>query len=141
MNALLRQEAVHVDFALCFCRLPDADDEVADESVKVISRIAKAEVELENLLGIKRIKNFPPERQILRGDVKVQAEQDAFELRQRLGLGNAPIKDIVTLLKMERGVRVYVGRFDRRIWGLSAHDEALGPCMLLNANHPNECRM
>ena len=101
MNALLRQEAGHVDFALCFCRLLDADNKVVDEFVKIISRIAKAEVELENLLGIKRIKNFPPERQILRGDVKVQAEQDAFELRQRLGLGNAPIKDIVTLLKME----------------------------------------
>ena len=141
VNALLCQEAVHVDLALRFRRLPNADDEVADESVKIISRLAKAEVELENLLGIKRIKNFPPERQISCDDVKVQAEQDALELRQRLGLGNAPIKDIVTLLEMEWGVRVYVRRVDCRISGLSAHDEALGPCMLLNANHPKERRI
>ena len=52
---------MHVDLALRFRRLPDADYEVADESVKTISRIAKAEVELENLLGIKRIENFPLE--------------------------------------------------------------------------------
>ena len=140
VNALLCQEAVHVDLALRFRRLPDADDEAADESVKIISCIAKAEVELENLLGIKRIRNFPPERQILRGDVKVQAEQDALELRQRLGFGNAPIKDIVTLLEIEWGVRVYVRRIDRCISGLSAYDEALGPCMLLNAKHSKECR-
>ena len=63
-----------------------------------------------------------------------------FELRQRFGLGNAPIKDIVTLLEMERGVRVCIRRVDLYISGLSAYDEALGPCIPLNANHPKECR-
>ena len=141
VNALPRQEAVHVALVLRFRRLPDADDEVADESVKIISRFAKAEVDLENLLRIKRTKNFHSEQQILCGDVKVQAEQDAPELRQRFGLGNAPIKDIATLLEMEWGVRVYVRRVDLHISGLPAYDEALGLCiMLLNANHSKECR-
>lgn len=101
-----------------------------------MSDLAKAEVELENLLGVKRVYNYPPERPILRGDVRAQAEQDAIELRQRLGLGIAPISDIVTMLEMELGVRVYVRRIDGRISGLFAYDEALGPCILLNANHP-----
>ena len=77
-----------------------------------MSELAKAEVELENLLGIKRVRNFPPERPILPGDVRAQAEQDASELRQRLGLGQSPISDIVTLLEMELGVRTYVRRLD-----------------------------
>ena len=42
VNTLLRQEAAHVDFALRFRRLPGADDEVADGSVRITSRIAKA---------------------------------------------------------------------------------------------------
>jgi Zn-dependent peptidase ImmA (M78 family) len=102
--------------------------------------LAKAEVELENLLGFKRLQNYPPERPILRGDVRAQAEQDALELRQRLGLGISPVPDIVTLLELELGVRVYVRRFDGKISGLFAYDEALGPCILLNANHPRERR-
>ena len=140
VNALLRQEAVHVDLAPRFRKLPDTADAAASEAVDIMSHLARAEVELENLLGIKRAHNYPAERPILRGDVRVQAEQNALELRERLGLGNAPIGDIVTLLELEMGVRVYVRRFDGRISGLFAYDDELGPCILLNANHPRERR-
>jgi Zn-dependent peptidase ImmA (M78 family)/DNA-binding XRE family transcriptional regulator len=140
VNALLRQESVHVDLEPRFRKLPRNDDSAADSAVQLLSSLAKAEVELENLLGIKRNRNYPPERPILRGDVRAQAEEDAAELRQRLGLSISPISDIVTLLELELGVRVYVRRFDGRISGLFAYDEAIGPCMLLNANHPRERR-
>jgi Zn-dependent peptidase ImmA (M78 family)/transcriptional regulator with XRE-family HTH domain len=140
VNALLRREAVHVDLAPRFRKLPDAINVAADGAVDIMSRLARAEVELENLLGITRVHNYPPERPILRGDVRLQAEQNALELRERLGLGNAPIGDIVTLLEMEMGVRVYVRRVDGRISGLFAYDDELGPCILLNANHPRERR-
>lgn len=140
VNALLRREAVHVDLAPRFRKLIGNDDPGAATATQLLSDLAKAEVELENLLGIKRSRNYPPERPILAGDVRAQAEQDALELRQRLGLGFAPVLDIVTLLEMELGVRVYVRRFDGRISGVFAYDEALGACILLNANHPKERR-
>jgi Zn-dependent peptidase ImmA (M78 family)/DNA-binding XRE family transcriptional regulator len=140
VNALLRQEALHVDLAPRFRKLLGSTDTSADFAVKLMSDIARAEVELENLLGVKRLRNYPPERPILRGDVRTQAEQDAVELRQRLGLGLGPISDIVTLLEMELGVRIYVRRFEGSISGLFAYDEALGPCILLNANHPRDRR-
>lgn len=141
VNALLRREAIHVDLSPRFRKLNiDANDFAAEEAVRLLSDLAKAEVELENLLGISRIRNYPPERQLLPGDVRVQAEQDAMELRQRLGLGLAPVTDVVTLLEMELGIRVFVRRFDGRISGLFAYDDTLGACMLLNANHPRERR-
>lgn len=140
VNALLRQEAVHVDLAPRFRRLFDSSDSAADDAAQLMSNLARAEVELENLLGVKRIRNYPPERPILRGEVRSQAEQDALELRQRLGLGIGPVPDIVTLLELELGVRVYIRRIDGRISGLFAYDEALGPCILLNANHPRARR-
>jgi Zn-dependent peptidase ImmA (M78 family)/DNA-binding XRE family transcriptional regulator len=140
VNALLRHEAVHVDLEPRFRKLPESGDSATEAAVQLMSDLAKAEVELENLLGVKRARNYPPERPILRGDVRAQAEQDAAELRQRLGLGISPIQDLVTLLELELGVRVYVRRFDGRISGLFAYDEALGPCILLNANHPRERR-
>ena len=70
----------------------------------------------------------------------MQAEHDALELRRRLGLGNAPVIDIVTLLEMELGARVFIRRINSRISGLFAFDDELGPCILLNANHPKERR-
>jgi Zn-dependent peptidase ImmA (M78 family)/DNA-binding XRE family transcriptional regulator len=140
VNALLRREAIHVDLAPRFRRLTDSSDAAAQDAVQLLSDLARAEVELENLLGVKRVHNYPPERPIMRGDVRAQAEQDALELRQRLGLGISPIPNIVTLLELELGVRVYIRRFDGRISGLFAYDEALGPCILLNANHPKDRR-
>ena len=140
VNALLRQEALHVDLAPRFRKLVGSNEADADAAVQLMADLAKAEVELENLLGVSRVRDYPPERPILRGDVRAQAEQDATELRQRLGLGISPVSDIVTLLELELGVRVYVRRFDRRISGLFAYDEALGPCILLNANHPRDRR-
>lgn len=140
VNALLRQEAVHVDLAPRFRKLVGQSDPAADAAADLMADLAKAEVELENLLGIKRARNYPPERPILPGDVRIQAEQDAMELRQRLGLGAGPVSDIVTMLEMELGIRVYIRRFDGRISGLFAYDEALGACMLLNANHPRDRR-
>jgi Zn-dependent peptidase ImmA (M78 family)/DNA-binding XRE family transcriptional regulator len=140
VNAILRQEAIHVDLSPRFRKLSGSKDEAVEEAVQLLADLAKAEVELENLLGIRRVRNYPPERPLLPGDVRAQAEQDAFELRQRLGLGLAPITDIVTLLEMELGIRVYVRRIDSRISGLFAYDEAIGACILLNANHPRERR-
>src|ERR1039457_5112870 len=129
VNALLRQEAIQVDLTPRFRKLISASDGAADSATKLLEDLAKAEVELENLLGIKRVHNYPYERPILPGDVRAQAEQDAAELRQRLGLGLSPVSDIITLLEMELGVRVYIRRLDGRLSGLYAYDDMLGPCM------------
>lgn len=140
VNGLLRQEAIHVDLAPRFRKAEGDLDGPTASAAELLANLAKAEVELENLLGVKRSRNYPPERPILKGDVRAQAEQAAAELRQRVGVGNGPVLDIVTLLEMEIGVRVYVRRFDGRISGLFAFDESLGACMLLNANHPRDRR-
>ncbi|MBS0251111.1 MAG: ImmA/IrrE family metallo-endopeptidase [Proteobacteria bacterium] len=139
-NAILRKEAVHVDLAPRFRKLAGAQSDSLDEAVGLLADLARAEVELENILGVTRVTNYPPERPILAGDVRLQAEQDANELRQRLGLGLAPVTNVVTLLEMELGVRVFVRRFDGKISGLFAFDDAIGACILLNANHPRERR-
>jgi Zn-dependent peptidase ImmA (M78 family)/DNA-binding XRE family transcriptional regulator len=140
MNALLRDEAVHVDLAPKFRKHFGKHEDEVEHAAKILSELAQAEVELETLLGIQRIPNYPPERPILPGDVRTQAENDATELRQWLGLGLSPISDIVTLLELELGVRVYIRRLDAAISGLFAYDDQLGACILLNANHPRERR-
>ncbi len=140
INSLLRREAVHVDLVPRFRKLSDTTQEGSTEAVALLAELAKAEVELENILGVQRAYAYPPERPILSGDVRMQAEQDALELRERLGLGQAPIKDMVTLLELELGIRVYVRRFEGKVSGLYVYDDAFGACILLNANHPKSRR-
>ncbi|MEX2048511.1 MAG: XRE family transcriptional regulator [Gemmatimonadota bacterium] len=139
VNELLRQESVHVDLVPRFRKLPGKGAE-AGNAAELMASLVKAEAELENLLGVSRSVALPPERPLLNGDVRVQAEQDAAELRRWLGVGLAPIPNLVGLLEMDMGVRVYVRRLPPMISGLFAYDDAIGACILLNASHPRERR-
>ena len=140
INALLRRESVHVDLVPRFRKLQKSAEDASTAAAQLLSNLARAEVELENLLGISRTRNYPPERPLLPGNVRAQAEGDALEFRQWLGLGVSPIRDLVTLLELELGVRVYVRKLDARVSGLFAYDEKLGACILLNASHLRERR-
>lgn len=140
VNGLLRQEAVQVDLVPKFRKLSANDDPAIEDAARLLNDLVKAEVELENLLGVQRVRQYPQERPILPGDVRAQAEHDAWELRQWLGLGVGPITDIVTLLELQLGARVYVRRLSGKISGLFAYEDSVGPCILLNANHPRDRR-
>lgn len=136
-NAILRREAVHLDMVPRFRKLPQIDGDAIETSARLLNDLVRAEVELENALGVTRTRNYPPERPILPGDVRAQAEQDAQELRDWLGLGPGPILDIVSILD-QLSIRVYVRRLDGSVSGLFAFDDAVGACILLNASHPAE---
>ena len=137
-NAILRREAVHLDMVPRFRKLPQSQHDAIENAARLLNDLVSAEVELENALGVTRTRNYPPERPILPGDVRTQAEQDAQELRNWLGLGPGPILDIVSILDLQLGIRVYVRRLDHKVSGLFAFDEAVGACILLNSSHPTE---
>ena len=137
-NGILRREAVHVDMIPRFRRLTESGDGAVEHAARLLNNLVRAEVELENALGVKRPRNYPPERPILPGDVHAQAEEDAQALREWLGLGLGPVLDIISLLDLQLGIRVYLRRLEGNVSGLFAYDDAAGACMLLNANHPPE---
>lgn len=139
-NTLLRKEAIHVELTPKFRRLSEKEKEPVAHAAELMAQLVKAEVELEALLGVEHMSNLPPERRILAGDVRQQAEQHALELRHWLGLGLAPVADIVSLLELQMGVRVYARRLAAKISGLFAFDDKVGACILLNANHPLDRR-
>ncbi len=68
--------------------------------------------------------------------MRLQAENDAIELRQWLGLAMAPVRDVMSLLELDLGVRLHVRPLDSQVSGLFAYDDSVGACILLNANHP-----
>lgn len=140
VNALLRQESVYTDLVPRFRKLPGSEDESSAEASRLLADLVRAEVELENLLGIMHPQNYPPQRPLLPGDMRAQAENDATELRQKLGLGLAPVRDLMSLLELDLGIRLYVRRLAPQVSGLFAFEEQVGACMLLNADHPRERR-
>ncbi|HCH73383.1 MAG TPA: transcriptional regulator, partial [Ochrobactrum sp.] len=139
-NSILRNEAVHVELIPKFRKLADHEEAIVAKAAELMSDLVRADLELERLLGISRVRNLPPERAILAGDVRQQAEQHALELRHWLGLGLAPVSDIGAVLEMQMGVRLYVRRLPAKISGLFAFEESVGACILLNSSHPLDRR-
>lgn len=137
-NAILRKEAVHLDLVPRFRKLMQSTEDAVLEAAILLNDLVRAEVELEDALGITRQHNYPPERPILPGNVRAQAEQDAQELRNWLGLGSGPCFDIISILELQLGIRVFLRPLPPKISGLFAYDEKAGACILLNSNHPPE---
>jgi len=139
-NSLLRLEAIQVELLPQFRKMSKCVEGASIDAAVLLQNLVKAEVELESLLGISKEANYPPERQLLTGNIILQAESNAAELRHWLGLGESPIRDIVTLMEMELGIRVYIRKLDSNVSGLFAFDPQVGACILLNASHPIERR-
>lgn len=138
LNQLLRREAVHVDLVPRFRKIRGSLNDAFETAIETLNDFVTAEVELENLLGIKRQSNLPQERPIKPGDVRKQAEIDANELRQRMALGQSPVRNVFAMLELDMGVRVYTHPLKNSISGLFAYDDNVGACILINANHRYE---
>lgn len=140
VNSILRREAVFIELAPKFRKLATSGDSACDAAAKLFEDLVRAEVELEALLGVKRVFSYPPERPVMPGNLVAQAEHDATELRHWLGLGLAPVRDMVSLLELDIGIRVYIRPIESRVSGLFAFEQNCGACMLLNAKHPVQRR-
>lgn len=138
VNALLRRQAVHIDVVPRFRKLHDTESIYATEAIRLFDDLIKADVEMENVLGIQRRRNYPPERGINEGDILALAEKHAKELRGWLGLGLGPISDIFSIIELSLGIRIYQRRLSpgSKIAGLFTYDDSIGACILINANHP-----
>lgn len=141
LNALLRREAVHIDLMPRFRKLVDVETQSVEDAVHTLNNLVSADIELENILGIRRTFNYPPEKIIGRGDVIAQAKEHASFLRQFLGIGQGPVTDIFSLIEIGIGIRLYQRRLNSNISGLFSFDEKIGAAILLNANHPLERRV
>jgi Zn-dependent peptidase ImmA (M78 family) len=121
-----------------FRKLRETEDIHTAEAIELFNDLIKADVELENILGIERRRHYPQGRGIHEGDVVVLAETHAKDLRDWLGLGPGPIADIFSVIELGLGIRLYQRRLSSgsRVAGLFTYDETVGACIFLNANHP-----
>jgi Zn-dependent peptidase ImmA (M78 family)/transcriptional regulator with XRE-family HTH domain len=138
INELLRDTAVHVDLTAKFRRVDSKLKKPAEEAIQLLNRLASASVEIEARLNRKQHVHYPLERPIQPGNLDEQAEDVALDLRHRLGLGLSPVADIVSLIEIELGIRIFFRALYSSISGVFAFDPAIGACMLINSRHPEE---
>jgi DNA-binding XRE family transcriptional regulator len=62
VNSLLRREAVHVDLVPRFRSLPETSDVGIERAARTLNDLVRAEVELENILGVQRVNSYSIEK-------------------------------------------------------------------------------
>lgn len=134
LNRILSPSTVHLDVAARFRGMGRNRAEILP-TVSLLNKLASANVELERLLGV-RPQTIPlPEQRIAPSSINRQAEEVALSARYTLGLGLAPVPNLVALLEEEIGFRIFVRNLPRTISGAFAYDPEAGACILLNARH------
>lgn len=83
---------------------------------------------------------YPPARNISHLDPWQAGEDLATEERNRLGIGDGPIRPLREVLEIEVGLRVFLLPLPRHVAGLFVYVDELGGCIGVNINHPSERR-
>lgn len=143
VNSMLRETAVHVDLVGQYRRtMASASDQPsASEALKLLHQLATSYVELEQRLSKVRERQYPRERRlVVESSLEAQAEDIASELRNYLGIGVAPISDVISLVEVEIGIRIFIRGIPSSISAVYACRKEIGAFILVNAKHPERRR-
>lgn len=135
VGSLVRPSAIHVDIHSHFRDSGGADSAKA-ETISLLAKLATSYIEMEVALGIEASVRPPPDYPVMRGAVLPQAEDASLALRNYLGLGLAPIPDVLRLAELQLGMRIFFQRLDSKVAGAFFFHERLGACVLVNRAHP-----
>lgn len=141
VNMLLNRRAVSFDVAPLFrrSRSVQKNEELAGDTAKQLRDLACLYVDLEERLGKPLQFLYPPEVMVQPNvDLGEQAEDLALDLRRRLGLGLGPIADVIGMVEMELGIRVFIQPLPSSVSGAFAYAPVVGACILINSLHPRE---
>jgi Zn-dependent peptidase ImmA (M78 family)/DNA-binding XRE family transcriptional regulator len=83
---------------------------------------------------------YPPARSISHLNPWQAGEDLATEERNRLGVGDGPIRPLREVLEIEVGLRVFLLQLPRQVAGLFVYVDELGGCIGVNISHPAERR-
>jgi Zn-dependent peptidase ImmA (M78 family) len=136
-SSLLRQNSVYIDIKPQF-RLTHDQAKKADELIasRTLQKLVSSYVELERKLHKPLRIAYPTEYPLTRGQLSEQAEDLSLQVRHGLGLGLAPISNIMTLLQNELQIRLFIHPLPSKISGMFAYHPELAACIVVNAKHP-----
>lgn len=142
LSQLLRPGPPPVAIGTRFRAVMPAEQRDAGELTAAVEELQRR---ADDYLDLLRIANAEPPgrpepvRDIRSADSR-RAEDLATEERNRLGLGDGPIRPLREVLEIEVGLRVFLLPLPSRIAGLFVLVEPLGGCVAVNSRHPSERR-
>ena len=108
--------------------------------------VSQLEQEADNYIDLLRRAStrapgrYPSDRSISHLDPWQAGEDLATEERNRLGIGDGPIRQLREVLEIEVGLRVFLLPLPRQVAGLFVYVDELGGCIGVNISHPSERR-
>ena len=132
---ILQRKSLHINLIPRFRTASQVSQTEREQASGMFNTLARAEFDLERLLGTEKPTSTIERRPLTNGDARSQGIYAATDLRMRSGIGQSPIYNAQWLLEKEFGFRVYFDRLPESIRGLYAYHDELGPCTLLNSSN------
>lgn len=132
-------------FRLGLARWASASD--LNQAVNQLEKLGRQYLELESLMGIKRVKAPLESLETYKaapGDqrqARLAGEDAARTLRGALGLGDGPVPDIAPRLEAEAGIRVFALDLPSAVAGVFIWGDEIGACVAVNRRQPQERRL
>jgi len=142
LSQLLRPEPPPAAIGARFRAVMPADQRDSGELTSAVDELQRRADDYLDLLRIADTEppgRPEPVREIRMADSR-RAEDLATEERNRLGLGDGPVRPLREVLEIEVGLRVFLLPLPSRITGLFVIAEPLGGCVAVNSRHPSERR-
>ena len=106
-------------------------------SVESLQELCRDYLELEQIMGLPLIKNYPSEYQVKGLPTAQAAEYVANAERKRLGLGDGPLVNFREVLEQDVGLRVFYLPLRPSTYSeIYYYDDQLGGCLAINTLHP-----
>ena len=139
VNRLLRQDANTEPFAVQFrAALVQTEESDLELTIQEFQKLCEDYQHLEQLTATPLPRKYPPEYVINNLDPLRRAEDIASLERNRLGIGDGVITNLISMLENEIGIRIFGMPLPSRIAGLFAFTEQLGACVATNTKHPKD---
>lgn len=136
-SELLADGTPSLDMELKFRSHSNSDDTDSAVAHMLLNKLAAASIELEAMLNRPVLQLDLPVIYVAKaGPVEQQAEDVALSIRQRLGIGFGPIPDLISLVELDMGLRVFERGLPPKVSGAFAYDESVGGFIVVNAVHP-----
>jgi Zn-dependent peptidase ImmA (M78 family)/DNA-binding XRE family transcriptional regulator len=112
--------------------LSDVIDRLEDQADNYLDLLRRAHTEAPG--------RYLPARGISHLDPWQAGEDLATEERNRLGIGDGPVRPLREVLEIEVGLRVFLLTLPRNVAGVFVYVDELGGCIGVNISHPAERR-
>ncbi|HZU67218.1 MAG TPA: XRE family transcriptional regulator [Ktedonobacteraceae bacterium] len=109
--------------------------------IDTLEELSRNYLELEQITGTPLVRKYPPEYQISGLRIEQAAMGVAIEERNRLGLGDGPIRTLRDILEQDVGLRIfYLPFYPSKLSYIYVYDHRAGACIAVNSSLSEEHR-